>query len=266
MSVHFRGNRARDRCDRSPASATRPTPSLASAATGVSFQESNLFIDVLCIQCRGVAPTAANTRLKKKEMELERRLQGLLIVSGSGLVLYSRCWDERVHQPRMLGSLVRTIVEAAVSRTGLVPRSFRMERSVLSLSVEKDARLVGAVLVGPGDVPGITSFGEAVASAAAVQFVAAFGDRMNRGGHHLSQFDPFHAQIGSVLFAARDAVHRKCAYYWVGGSLRYTSLSCNGVTRVCGAFSCSAIARECVGLLPHTSFTYRDIRCASLGD
>ena len=50
-------------------------------------------------------------------------LHDLLIVSGSGLVLFSKSFDSVVKQPRLTGSLVTAILEFCAATTG-VPVSY----------------------------------------------------------------------------------------------------------------------------------------------
>lgn len=123
------------------------------------------------------------------------------MMSVSGLVLFSQDFVNAVAQPRMIGSLLTTMVEFSSMSAGM-PMSY-MELGSVSVTIvlHEAAKIFCAMFHDKGDGP---AFGRLVCAEILYRFIDRFSNEIGSFSQNLQDFHEFHREI---VDAIRNAVN-----------------------------------------------------------
>ena len=125
-------------------------------------------------------------------------LKNIIIVSFSGLVLFSKEFNTAVAQPRLIGSLLTAMMEFSSKIAGM-PVSYIELKNVASTIVASDACNVYCALF--HDTADGPAFGRLLAVQILNAFVNMYSKNLNNGaaGHDLKDFEDFHFKLKGAM-------------------------------------------------------------------
>mmetsp|Transcript_6956 Transcript_6956/g.24737 ORF Transcript_6956/g.24737 Transcript_6956/m.24737 type:complete len:245 (-) Transcript_6956:94-828(-) len=123
-------------------------------------------------------------------------LRNVLIISASGLVLFSKEFANAIAQPRLVGSLIRTMIEFSVKSAGMPVTHIELSHVGVSIVTDEHSSLVCALFYDRGDG---AEFGRIMAGDILHAFQAEFARDLRGGGHNLREFRGFQYKIVDVV-------------------------------------------------------------------
>lgn len=165
------------------------------------------------------------------KFQLENMLQAVLIISSSGLVLFSKSFTHAGRGvERMVGALLRTVSALSDQVAGSL-RYLEFENSCVYLANPLDAPVAGALFFdreGQRDVG--LEFGHALAGRLLTAFIDDYGSELEQavvGAHALGSFKEIGYRIPSILREATRGQLQQCERAGVQGQYvwkQYTGL------------------------------------------
>ncbi|CAM9145840.1 unnamed protein product [Chrysoparadoxa australica] len=123
-------------------------------------------------------------------------IRNLLICTTSGLVLFTKDFPDATPQPRLLGSLLTTILEFSVLTAGMPLSYIEMENLSVTMAGNESTKLLCALLHDKEDGP---QFSRIIAAEILSTFQEEYAGDLGAGGLNLKDFHGFHYRLGDVL-------------------------------------------------------------------
>lgn len=135
-------------------------------------------------------------------------LRNVLIISASGLVLFSKEFANAIAQPRLVGSLLRTMIEFSAKSAGIPVVHIELAHVAVSIVTHAGTGIVCALFYDRGDG---AAFGKLVATEVLRAFVGEYGRDVRSVGHNLREFLGFQYRIADVVGATARPLLSQCA-------------------------------------------------------
>ncbi|KAJ0409462.1 hypothetical protein P43SY_002352 [Pythium insidiosum] len=133
-------------------------------------------------------------------------LRNVLIMSASGIVLFSKEYVNAVAQPRLVGSLVTAMIEFSTKTTG-APVSY-IELSTVAVTIVSDeVHKVSCALF--HDTTDGAAFSSFIAKEILDAFISEFGAELGAVGHNLRDFHRFQYRIHTIIRDSSRQLLRK---------------------------------------------------------
>lgn len=135
-------------------------------------------------------------------------IQSVVIINTSGLVMFSQSLTRPLEQPRMVGSLVRTMIEYANNNAGMPLSAITFEKRSVHIASLPGCPLYCVVLADRTDYDREISFGRIFADIALEHFTQDYNHYLDSTlGHNLRTFVGFRQRLpGIVQVVIRQAL------------------------------------------------------------
>jgi len=128
-------------------------------------------------------------------------IRNVLMMATSGLVLFSQEFVNAVAQPRLMGSLLTTMVEFSGMAAGMPISYIELGNVSVTIVLHEAAKVFCALFHDRDDGP---TFGRLICTEMLYRFIDRFSSEIGSPGHNLKDFHDFHREIADAI---RNAVN-----------------------------------------------------------
>jgi len=125
-------------------------------------------------------------------------LQGIIIMTGSGLAIFEKVWVEG-KQPmkgRLFGSLITTMMEFSRQSTGMITSYIEFDKTAVSIVDDTKTKLVCTLF---HDITDGCDFGKVIGVSILRTFLEVFADFVFTGSVNTSAFTSFNSKIYEAI-------------------------------------------------------------------
>eukprot|EP00474_Spongospora_subterranea_P000689 CRZ01147.1 hypothetical protein [Spongospora subterranea] len=123
-------------------------------------------------------------------------LRNLIIVSSSGIVLYSKDFTSVLSQPRLLGGLITAMLKASVIRTGFPVSLIELKSIAVAVQSDTKCKVSCSLFYDKSDGP---AFGRLLALEILSAFVQQYSSQLVQISANLKDFSGFNNKIGDAI-------------------------------------------------------------------
>eukprot|EP01138_Halocafeteria_seosinensis_P010450 gb/GECG01010670.1/.p1 GENE.gb/GECG01010670.1/~~gb/GECG01010670.1/.p1 ORF type:complete len:355 (+),score=27.78 gb/GECG01010670.1/:1-1065(+) len=180
-------------------------------------------------------------------------IQSIVIINTSGLVMFSQSLTKPLEQPRMVGSLVRTMIEYANNNAGMPLSAISFEKRSVHIASLPGCPLYCVVLADRTDYDREISFGRIFADIVLEHFTQDYNHFLDSTlGHNLKTFLGFRRRLpGIVQVVIRQVLWEMCACKNI--KVRFASFIMESSTGFSVVDQVSTVEREGSGYLSQVS-------------
>eukprot|EP00455_Lapot_gusevi_P041811 TRINITY_DN4890_c0_g5_i1.p1 TRINITY_DN4890_c0_g5~~TRINITY_DN4890_c0_g5_i1.p1 ORF type:complete len:250 (+),score=51.87 TRINITY_DN4890_c0_g5_i1:139-888(+) len=123
-------------------------------------------------------------------------LRNLIVISSSGIVLFSKEFLNSIAQPRLIGGLVTAMLDVSINRTGLPVAYIELSNVAIAVVSNIEAKVTCAVFLDRDDG---CSFAKLITRELLYAFIQQFSTVLEKGVLSLADFSGFNAKITEVI-------------------------------------------------------------------
>lgn len=132
-----------------------------------------------------------------------KMLKNVILISASGLVLFSKEFMDAVAQPRLIGSLLTAMIEFSKRATGMAVSYIELEHIAATIVTNEKAHVFCAIFHGADDGP---DFGQLIATQILSAFVNMYSKQLGNVGGNLKDFEDFQYNIKEAIKSSTQSV------------------------------------------------------------